>query len=183
MIALRSPISGRSLRLECPHALTDGAGERWPLVEGIAYLRAGSKDLAQAALRRLDLGDDAGALALLLAENDSWWSEPPPTQAELLQLVEDARSPHPPSLRDAMERLGWGRVGTYFAHRWSDPTFVAGLALTDAHWTAPQTAFELCCGVGHHLRALQQAGVAVAGGDIVFAKLWVARRWGLAPGA
>ena len=82
-----------------------------------------------------------------------------------------------------MVRLGWGRVGDYFAHRWSDPTFVAGLALTDAHWSAPETAFELCCGIGHHLRALQEAGVTVAGGDVVFAKLWVARHWVLTPAA
>ena len=177
MTALRSPVSGRALLPDGPHALSDGAGERWPVVEGIAYLRAGSTDRAEAALQRLDAGDEAGALALLLAENDSWWREPPPPETDLLRLVEDARSPRPPSLRDAMERLGWGRVGTYFAHRWSDPTFVAGLALTDAHWTAPRTAFELCCGVGHHLRALQQAGVTVVGGDVVFAKLWVARRW------
>ncbi len=82
-----------------------------------------------------------------------------------------------------MARLGWGRVGVYFAHRWSDPTFVAGLALIDAHWSAPETAFELCCGIGHHLRALQDADVVVAGGDVVFAKLWVARHWVLRPGA
>ncbi len=183
MIALRSPLSGRLLSQEGPHALGDGAGERWPLIEGIAYLRAGSRALADAALARLDGGDACGALALLLAENDSWWSEAPPPETDLRQLVQEADGDAPPTLREAMARLGWGRVGVYFAHRWSDPTFVAGVALTDAHWTAPATAFELCCGVGQHLRALQDAGVQVAGGDVVFAKLWVARRWVLGPGA
>ena len=151
------------------------------MIEGIAYLREGPR--AQEALHRLDGGDREGALALLLAENDGWWTEPPPPDAELRRLVRDAEGETPPTLRDAMARLGWGRVGLYFAHRWSDPTFVAGLALTDAHWTAPETAFELCCGVGHHLRALQGVGVAVCGGDVVFAKLWVARRWVLGASA
>ena len=173
-LALRSPTSGLPLHPEGPHALVDAAGERWPVVEGIAYLRAGSEPLARAALARLDDGDGDGALALLLAENDRWWDEPPPPEADLRRLVREADAL---SLREAMARLGWGRVGDYFAHRWSDPTFLAGLALVDAHWASPRTAFELCCGIGHHLRALRQAGVAVAGGDVVFAKLWVARRW------
>ncbi len=183
MTGLHSPISGRPLHPDGPHALSDAAGERWPVVEGIAYLRAGSRDRASTALARLDAGDREGALALLLAENDAWWSEPPPADVELRRLVRDAESADPPTLRDAMARLGWGRVGLYFAHRWSDPTFVAGLALTDAHWTAPKTAFELCCGIGHHLLALQDAGVAATGGDVVFAKLWVARRWVLGQAA
>ncbi len=183
MRALYSPISGRPLHAEGAHALSDGSGERWPVLDGVAYLRAGSRPRAEAALARLEAGDREGALALLLAENDAWWDEPPPSEPELRRLVQDAEGAEPPSLREAMQRLGWGRVGVYFAHRWSDPTFVAGLALTDAHWGAPETAFELCCGIGHHLRALQDAGVAVVGADVVFAKLWVARRWVLGPGA
>ncbi len=183
MRTLRSPISGRVLQPDGAHALSDGAGQRWPVLDGIPYLRAGSRERAEAALARLEAGDRQGALALLLAENDAWWDEAPPSEAALRRLVENAEGPEPPSLREAMAQLGWGRVGVYFAHRWSDPTFVAGLALTDAHWTAPQTAFELCCGIGHHLRALQDAGVAVTGEDVVFAKLWVARRWVLGEGA
>ena len=171
---LRSPVTGLPLHADGPHALVDATGGRWPVVEGIAYLRAGSEALAAAALARLDVGDAPGALALLLAENDRWWDAPPPPQAELRRLAQDADGL---TLREAMARLGWGRVADYFAHRWSDPTFVAGLALVDAHWRAPVTGFELCCGIGHHLRAMQGAGVAVTGGDVVFAKLWVARRW------
>ncbi len=177
-LALRSPISRRALAAYCPHALSDGAGERWPVVDGVPYLRAGSTALAQAALERLDGGDRESALALLLAENDAWWDEPPPPETELRAVVRDADAL---SLREVMRRLGWGRVGDYFAHRWSDPTFVAGQALTDAHWTRPATAFELACGVGGHLRALALAGVRAAGGDVVFAKLWVARHWVVGP--
>ena len=94
--------------------------------------------------------------------------------AALRELVErrDALS-----LRQAMALLSWGPVADYFAHRWTDPTFLAGLALVEAHGPAPRTAFELACGIGHHLRELACRGVAVTGVDVVFAKLWVARHW------
>lgn len=170
----RSPLTGRPLHADRPHSLSDGAGERWPVIDGIAYLRAGSEALARRALERLDAGDDDAALELLLAENDRWWTEPPPPPEQLRDLI--ARRDEV-SLRDAMKLLGWGRVGDYFAHRWSDPTFVAGLALLDAQWSAPRGAFELACGIGHYLRALAQVGVRPIGGDLVFAKLWVARHW------
>ncbi len=179
MIRYRSPTSGRLLAADSAYSLSDGAGDRWPVIDGITYLRAGSESLAAAALERLDKGDQPGALMLLLAENDDWWTEPPPPSEDLAQLIvqRDALT-----LRDAMRLLGWGRVGDYFAHRWSDPTFVAGLTLLDAHWTSPGSAFELACGIGHYLRALSLAGVQTIGADVVFAKLWVARHW-IAPEA
>lgn len=179
MITFLSPLSGRPLHHDTPHSLSDGQGERWPMIDGIAYLRTGSEYLAAAALARLDRGDQAGALVLLLAENDRWWSEPPPPPEQLRELIKRRDNL---SLRDAMGLLGWGRVGDYFAHRWSDPTYVAGLTLIDRHWTQPASAFELACGIGHYLRALAGAGVRAIGADLVFAKLWVARHW-VAPDA
>jgi hypothetical protein len=73
--------------------------------------------------------------------------------------------------------LALGGVATYFAHRWSDPTFLAGLALTEAHRGDARSAFEIACGAGHHLREMRRIGLRVAGGDVVFAKLWLARHW------
>jgi hypothetical protein len=174
MIGFRSPATGHTLRPDTPHSLASEAGERWPVLDGIAYLRAGSEPLALAALARLDTGDRDGALRLLLTESDPWWEGLPPARAELDRLLAERDQL---SLRDAMDLLGYGRVGTYFAHRWSDPTFVAGLALLDAHWTAPAIAFELACGVGHYLRELGRQGVRTVGADIVFSKLWLARHW------
>jgi SAM-dependent methyltransferase len=147
---------------------------RVPVLDGIPFLRAGREALATEALARLDAGDREGALVLLLADQDDWWRGPAADPAALRQLVRQA---HRLTLRQAMDLLAWGPVGTYFAHRWSDPTFLAGLALAEAHWTAPRSAFELACGIGHHLRELARRGVAVAGADVVFAKLWVARHW------
>jgi hypothetical protein len=174
MIGFRSPATGHALRPDTPHSLASEAGERWPVLDGIAYLRAGSEPLAMAALARLDAGDRDGALRLLLMETDRWWDGSPPTRAELDRLLAERDRLN---LREAMRLLGYGRVGVYFAHRWSDPTFVAGLALIDAHWTKPALAFELACGVGHYLRELGRLGVRTVGADIVFSKLWLARHW------
>ena len=179
MIALRSPVSGRPLLPDTGHSLADGAGERWPVLDGISYGRAGSVDLAREAVAALDGGDPPAALRLLLPENDAWSDGLPPDKAALDHLIagQDRLT-----LREAMELLGYGRVGDYFAHRWSDPTFVAGLALLDAHWPEPATAFELACGIGHYLRELGRVGVRAVGADIVFSKLWLARHWVVGPG-
>ena len=125
MIRYRSPTNGRWLGFDGAHSLADGRGGRWPVIDGIPYLRVGSEARAAATLQRLDDGDATGAL-LLLAENDSWWTEPPPPPHDLARLVAQRETL---SLRAAMRLLGWGRVGDYFAHRWSDPTYVAGLTL------------------------------------------------------
>lgn len=159
------------------HSLVVG-GLRWPVVEGIPFLRADRRALADAAVAALDRGDADAALVLLLADQDNWARTPPPPEDDRRRLVaECARL----SFRDAMEALAFGPVGTYFAHRWSDPTFLSGLALAEAHW-APGRVFELACGAGHYLREFARRGAEAAGGDIVFAKLWLARRY-LAPAA
>ena len=170
----RSPISGEPLYPDTPQSLTDGEA-RWPVIDAIPYLRAGSEARAAEAVAQLDAGRADDAAALLLAENDPWWDEAPPPHDDLLAVVRDRDAL---SLREAMVRLGWGRVGDYFAHRWSDPTYLAGLTILDRHWCQPGSAFEIACGIGHYLRALRQAGVAdVAGGDVVWGKLWLARHW------
>ena len=144
------------------------------MVDGIAYLRIGREALVSAALERLDAGDREGALVVLLADADDWWTGPAPDPGRLRALVRDAEAL---SFREAMAHLAMGRVGDYFAHRWSDPTYLAGLALLEAHWAEPADAFELACGAGHHLRELHRRGVPCTGADVVFAKLWLARRW------
>jgi hypothetical protein len=176
MSALLCPSSGAPLEPEGQHALASPAG-RWPVVDGIPYLRVGREALVAEVLAALDGGDPEAGLVLLLADQDDWWTGPKADEADLRRLV---RERDRLTLRDALALLAFGRVGDYFVHRWSDPTFLAGLALLEAHRGGEHSAFELACGIGHYLRELQLRGLEVGGADVVFAKLWVARHWVLA---
>ena len=169
-MTLRSPASGAPLTPAGEHVLAAG-DERWPVVDAIPYLRTGRDALVGEVLARLDAGDLAGARLALLADNDDWWTQPPPPPDEL------ARAVAAPTLREGMRWVGYGPVGDYFAFRWSDPTFLSGLALLDLHAGGARSAFELACGIGHFLRELHRRGVRVAGGDVVWSKLWLARRF------
>ena len=157
----RSPVTGEALVAEGA-ALRDEAG-RWPVVCGIPYLRVGREPLVERALAALDDGDEPAAAAELLRDRDDWApGEPPSLDAARAALAA-------PTARAAMDALGYGPVADYFALRPSDPTFLSGLALLRAFARAP--VFELGCGVGLYL------GEAAWGADVVWSKLWIARRW------
>ena len=173
MTALLSPTTGRPLRPDGPGSLTDGA-ERWPVVAGIPYLRTGRNTLRDAALAAIDRGEEQTALALLLRDQDDWARIPPPSLEEAARLAAEIDTLN---LRQAMDRLNFGPVAHYFAHRWSAPTFLSALGLLETHWTDPPLVLELACGIGQILRELAGHGVAVAGIDVVFAKLWLARHF------
>lgn len=173
MMALVSPVTGLALQPDSAYSVSDGVS-RWPVIDGIPFLRTGRDALVAAVLAQLDAGQPDEALVLLLADQDAWWTGPVAEPGTLRQLV---RNQATLTLREAMALLSWGTVADYFAHRWSDPSFIAGLSLVETHWSAPHTGFELACGIGHHLRALAQCGVQTTGADIVFAKLWLARHF------
>ncbi|MDQ0837073.1 class I SAM-dependent methyltransferase [Sphingomonas faeni] len=169
----RSPLTGRPLVADTPHSLA-APGERWPVVDGIPYLRTDSEGLVAVALDHLDADCPDDALVALLTDQDAWWTGPATDLRELKRLVRERETL---SLRAAMALLRMGPVADYFAHRWSDPTYLAGLALIEAHWRQPATAFELACGIGHYLRELSARGVACVGADVVFSKCWLAKHW------
>ncbi len=169
-----SPTTGRVLHADTPHSLSDGQFERWPVVDGIPYLRTESEGLVALALKELDAGNMDAALVALLTDQDGWWTGPATDLDELRELVANRDTL---TLRAAMQLLRYGPVADYFAHRWSDPTYIAGLALLEAHWTAPATAFELAGGIGHYARELERRGVRCTSGDIVFSKCWLAKNW------
>lgn len=173
--SLRSPANGQPLTWDAPHSLTDGE-RRWPVVEGIPYLRAGREELRAAALDALDRGEERAALVELLRDRDDWASGPTSDPDAVAAMLDGS-----PTLREAMKALGFGPVGDYFLYRLSDPTYLAGLALLRTCWNAPGSSFELACGIGHYSRELARRGIETAGGDVVFAKLWLARRF-VSPG-
>ena len=76
MPALVSPLSGRSLHAISAHVLAAG-DERWPVFDGVPFLRADRRTLADAALAAIDAGDIARAGALLLTDQDPFAPEPP----------------------------------------------------------------------------------------------------------
>ena len=150
----------------------DEAGVRWPVIDGIRWRRTGREALRVEAVRRLDAGDVDGARVVLLADNDDWWDAPPPRPEQLARVM------HAETMREAVELLGLGRVGDYVLHRWSDPTYLAALALLQAHWPGDRPVVEVACGTGQLLRELATRGISeLTGVDVVFSKLWLAQRF------
>lgn len=130
------------------------------VVDGVPFLRAGREGLA------------AQGLGYLLRDNDDWWDEVPPDPEQAARAAEAG------TLREAMALLELGRVGDYFAYRWSDPVFVAGLGLLQRAWPGDAPTLEIACGTGALLRELALRGAGpVTGADIVFAKVWLARHF------
>ena len=144
------------------------------MVEGIAYLRP--KEMLRARVSAaLDRGDQRAALRHLLADQDRFSPTAPPEDAALDRLLDGAEGDL--TLREAMRLLNFGPVGDYFAHRWSSPTFQSGAGLLARALSPGRPVVEVACGIGHFLRLLEGNGYEAAGIDIVFAKLWLARRF------
>ncbi len=175
-LALWDPQTGARLVQDSPHSVA-GGGSRFPVVAGIPFLRRGRDALRRRALAALDNGDAAAACSVLLADQDDHASAPPPDPDDLQALAVG----HVPTLREAMARLGLGPVAGYFAHRLSAPTFVSALGLLAEYWRPDMPLVDVACGIGQILREARASGATVVGIDIVFAKLWLARRYVLGP--
>ena len=179
-VPLIDPENGDPLRRDTVHSLVGEGGSRWPIVDGIPFLRTGRDALRKAALNALDAGNGRSARIALLADQDDYARRPPPGPAALDRLVASVDDGSA-SLRDAMAGLNFGAVADYFAHRPSTPTYLSGLALLDLHLPQGAAVVEVACGIGHFLRELASRGVPALGLDVVFAKLWLARRF-IVPG-
>jgi SAM-dependent methyltransferase len=170
---LKNPLSGKTLKRDSPHSFSDGK-QRFPVVEEIPFLRVKRDELRHATLAMLDAGDERGATTLLLRDRDDWASGVPPTEEDLQPLFENEKL----TLRGAMHNLKYGAVADYFAYRWSDPTFLSGLCLLENHLSPTvKKVFELCCGIGHYLREFALRNIDSTGADVVFSKLWLARKF------
>ena len=175
--ALVDPGSGLPLLPDRPGSLSDGRA-RWPVVAGIPFLRVGRDSLRAEALAAVDAGDEGRALTLLLADQDDFARIGPPDEASLASLILDVDEGRA-TLRDAMVALRFGPVADYFAFRWSSPTYLSGLALLERFGGGREAGpvVEVACGIGHYLRDLAARGRACGGVDVVFSKLWLARRF------
>ena len=107
----------------------------------------------------------------LLRKQDAWARTPPPSVEAVQLLLKDP----PATLREAMRLLEYGAVSDYFAYRWSDPTFLSGLALLNMF--EHTNVLELACGIGHYCREFSLRGIPVTGADVVYSKLWLAKHY------
>ncbi|MCK8500296.1 class I SAM-dependent methyltransferase [Myxococcus fulvus] len=171
----RHPLTGLPLTRVSPELWSDGA-TRWPVVDGIPFLRTGREALREAVVSALERGDRRHARALLLRDQDDHARLPPPPLSATAAVVAGVEA-GTMGLREAMEHLGFGPVASYFAHRQSAPTFLSALGLLAQHWDAPPCVVELACGLGQVLREVSLRGTPVVGVDVVFAKLWLARHF------
>ena len=174
LLTLHDPDTGSPLTADTTHSLSGDDG-RWPVCAGVPYLRTGRDAIRHEALRLLDAGDADGGLAVLLIDQDPFAPAAPPTVAECRSLVTDVRAGRC-GLREAMARLHFGPVADYFAVRTSTPTFLSGLGLL-SQYGGDLPVVEVACGLGQLIREPARRGGSVAGIDLVFSKLWLARQF------
>ena len=146
----------------------------FPVIAGIPVLIA--DEATRDAMHALERGDRDGALATVL--------DVPRADAAALSRAAEAAAL---TYREAIAVLAPDAEGTYFLHRFSDPTFVAAEALMRVLSRAAAPAggpwLDLCGGTGHLAHAVAGArgepGPARAEtviADLYFWKLWLATR-------
>jgi len=148
----------------------------FPIVAGIPVLIA--DDITRSALDALEAGRRDEALFMLLALDGTR------TDAFRVLLARGTQ----PTYRDALAILSLDAEATYFAYRFSDPTYVTAEALLQAigqqQWSIAPRALDLCGGSGHVTRVLMGLqsvmGMPITStvlADLSFWKLWLARRF------
>jgi uncharacterized protein YbaR (Trm112 family)/SAM-dependent methyltransferase len=144
----------------------------YPVVEGIPVVRA--DDFAKSLLKALDQGDIASARARFLC-----------VEVEVAVDLVSRMSRRELSYGAAIDALSPNGEGTYFAYRFSDPTFYLTEALLQVLLARPDArgarVVDLCGGSGHLTRVMGQCLGASAVAPPIVAdyfpwKLWLAKR-------
>ncbi|MGB3775171.1 MAG: class I SAM-dependent methyltransferase, partial [Leeuwenhoekiella sp.] len=167
---LLSPLNQELLQHAGPHLLSDGENE-FPFLENIPYLRD-KPTFRQKAVDHIKDGNYKEALKVLLKDQDDFAPIPPPENDALDQILGKNTG-----FLETMRLLNYGPVTEYFAHRTTAPTFLSGLALLQLGASKDVPVTEVACGAGHFLRSLEANGYQTTGIDLVFSKLWLARRF------
>ena len=149
----------------------------FPVVAGIPVMMA--DETTRQALHALEAGRGDEALFSLLGLSDDTVRR---ERFRVLMTQDTA------TYRDALGLLCDDAEGTYFLHRFTDPTFLTAEALLRAigqqRWPVQGRTLDLCGGSGHLTRVL--AGLGPPGGalvpgtvlaDVYFWKLWLASRF------
>ena len=167
-----SPYNGQILRRIGATLYTDGKLQ-YPCVDDILFLRP-DHILRQRVVSMLERGEVDIARIMLLRNQDRFSPTPPPSRRKVRLVIDNHERM---TLRDAMRLLNYGPVADYFAYRWSTPTFLSGLELLRRTVQPDRPVVEIACGIGHFLRALEANGATTLGVDIVYSKLWLARKF------
>lgn len=150
----------------------------YPVVEGIPVVRA--DDFAKSLLKALDAGDIASARATFLG-----------VEGQVASDLVSRMSRRELTYGAAIEAISPNGEGTYFAYRFSDPTFYLTEALLHVLLARPEArrarVVDLCGGSGHLTRVMEQCLAGQAGAPPIVAdyfpwKLWLASRL-VSPGA
>jgi len=178
---LRCPFCGMSVTLVENEALVRTADRiesgvlgceccAFPIVAGIPAMIA--DDITKDAMHALEAGRHEEAFFALLGLDEVRAGE-----FRVLLSRDDV------TYRDAIAILSPDAEGTYFAYRFSDPTYVMVEALLRAiaqePWIVAGRVLDLCGGTGHLTRVLAglRAADPVVLADVYFWKLWLARRF------
>ena len=183
---LRCPFCGTRLQLVDNNTLARDADRiefgvlgceccAFPVTAGIPVIIADER--TRNAMHGLEAGRHDEALCLLLGID-------PAKNHQYKQLLFPDTTL---GFRDAIKLLGPTAEGTYFLHRFSDPTFVPAesvvRAVVQAESFESGPKLDLCGGVGHLTRVLDTAQPTVAArpvtinADLHFWKLWLATRF------
>jgi hypothetical protein len=173
MLTLLDPETGSPLEAAGPHLLVSEEGGLWPMVAGIAWLRVGRDELRAEVTGLLQAGKEEEALVALLRDQDDFCPTPPPSASAVRRLLADEEA----SFRAAMAALAYGRVGSYFAHRWSAPTYLSGLAVMGMVAEEGVPLVEIACGTGQLIAEAAKRGFATFASDVVFSKCWLGKRY------
>jgi len=100
----------RRLSPDTAWSLSDGLGGRWPVADGIAYLRTGREALVREAVARLDAGERNAALASSATPPaDRWPWSPAAPPARRVRRRPRRSGPPPRAGRSARTLVSFGR--------------------------------------------------------------------------